>query len=239
MHELSPESALERLFEAGAATLTSERGPVEVTALAIVRDRLTGTAPRMEVAEGMQLEGRATDDDGEPWLVHLEIFATGIRSSTLADVKLRVVSVDPHPQRRRSVRVPSGGDARATAVHCLDIGDGTLFDVSMRDLSPEGVGFVTDARLSVGDRLILNIRRLSETITVDLRVVLVQPADHGRRRVGCSIIQMDGEDADRLERLTTLAAAPAAPAAPLVNLDSLRRASDDTGGWRDRLRRTR
>ena len=237
MQQFSHDLALERLFEAGAATLAGERGTIEVAALAIVRDTLTGTAPRMEVAEGMRLQGRATDDDGEPWLVDLEIVATGIRTSALADVKLRVVSVDPHPQRRRALRVPSGGEGRGTAVHCLDIADGHRFDVSLRDLSAQGAGFVTDARLAVGDRVIVSVRRLSNTITLDLRVVLVQPAEHGRRRVGCSIIEVDGDDPDVLQRMTAAPAPPATAAAPLVDLDSLRRSSDGSGGWRNRLRK--
>lgn len=239
VRRLSPESALERLFDAGAATLSSDRGSLEVTALSIVRDTLTGTAPRMEVAEGMLLAGRASGEDGEPWLVNLEIVSTGIRSSTLADVRLRVVSVDPHPQRRRAARVPSGGEARATAVHCRDIADGGRFDVSLRDLSAQGLGFVTDARLAVGDRLMVTMRRLSDTMTLDVRVVLVQPVEHGRRRVGCSIIAVEGDGAGRFAKLAAAEVTPAAPAPPPVDIDALRASSGEPGGWRDRLRRAR
>ncbi|HUZ83790.1 MAG TPA: PilZ domain-containing protein [Gaiellales bacterium] len=238
MQTLAPDVALERLFESGQAMLASDRHTVEVTALAIVRDTVAGIAPRLEVAEGMRLSGRITAADGEPWLITLEVASTGIRSTTLADVRLRVHTIEPHPRRRRFPRVPAGGDAHAVAVNCLDIADGLRIDVSLRDISLQGIGFTTDARLSAGDRIEVHIRRLSETVTADVRVVLVRAALHGRRRVGCSILHVEEEDAARLARMAAVDAAPAAASA--IDLASLRVGSDPApSGWRQRLPRAR
>ena len=236
MQTFSPQEALERLFEAGVATLQAGDRTVEVTALSIVRDTVSGTAPRLHVAEGMRLTGRAGDDDGEPWLVTLELLSTEIRSRELAGVRLRVVAVYPHPRRRRERRSATGGRAHADAVNCRDIPDGLRIGLALCDLSTHGVGFTTDARLAVGDRVTIHIRRIGEEIDADLRVVLVRPADHGRHRVGASIIEISAEHARRLAAMLAPAASALAPAA--LDLHALRAAESTAGGWSARLRRT-
>lgn len=236
MQRFSHHEALERLFEAGVATLQVDDRTVEVAALAIVRDTVLGTAPRLHVAGGMRLAGRAGDDDGEPWLVTLELVSTEIRSRELAGVRLRVVTVEPHPRRRRERRSATGGRAHAEAVNCRDVPDGLRIDLALCDLSPHGVGFTTDARLAAGDRVTIHIRRMAEVIDADLRVVLVRPADHGRHRVGASIIEISPEHAGRLAAMLAPQETSAAPA-PALDLTALRATEDRPAGWSARLRR--
>ena len=208
---------------------------VEVAALAIVRDSLTGTAPRLLVAEGMHLTGRTGDDRGEPWLVTLVVVSSEIKSRELAGVCLRVVTVAPHPHRRREQRSAVGGQAYAVAVNCRDVPDGLRIDLALCDLSTRGVGFTTDARLAVRDRVTIHIRRLADTVTADVRVVLVRGAEHGRCRVGASIIEISDDDADRLEAMLAPDDQPA-PAA--LDLGALRVVTEPSpAGWKAKLRR--
>lgn len=235
MQTLSPHGALEQLFESGVASLRTDGRTVDVTALAIVREVVRGAAPRLQVADGMRLTGRARGADGEPWLVTLEVVSTEIRSCELAAVRLAVVSVGPHSRRRREPRSAVGGRAHAEAANCRDVPDGHRIELSLCDLSAHGLGFTTDARLAVGDRVAIHIRRLTEWIDADLRVVLVRPGEQGRRRVGGSIIDIAPDHALRLAAM--LAPDPQSGSASPLDLAALRATGSPPGGWAARLRR--
>ena len=163
MDQPSPSEALEALFAGGSAVLESADGvPLPMTMELIRRDRALGTAPRLQIGSGM-LTGRANTPDGESWLVTLEIEMAQFRTAELADVSLRVVSVEPHPHRRRAHRVSMGGTARLEALSCQEVVDGDRVDAVMVDVSELGVGLTTDRLLRPGDRLWFNGRFFAET----------------------------------------------------------------------------
>jgi len=235
MDQPSPSEALEALFAGGSAVLESADGvPLPMTMELIRRDRALGTAPRLQIGSGM-LTGRANTPDGESWLVTLEIEMAQFRTAELADVSLRVVSVEPHPHRRRAHRVSMGGTARLEALSCQEVVDGDRVDAVMVDVSELGVGLTTDRLLRPGDRLWFNGRFFAETLECEIRVAGVREAGDGRRVYGCSFIDMDDATQERLGRIVRGERRPE----PAVGLDlqSLRESAEPARGRFGRMRR--
>jgi PilZ domain len=235
MQHPSPSEALEALFAGGRAVLESADGASLPMDMELIRkDRALGTAPRLRIGSGT-LTGRANTPDGESWLVTLEIEMAQFRTADLADVSLRVVSVEPHPHRRRARRVPMGGTAWLEALSCQEVVDGDRVDAVMVDVSELGVGLTTDRLLRPGDRLWFHGRFFAETLECEIRVAAVRESDDGRRVYGCSFIDMDDPSQERLGRIVRGERAPA-PAAQL-DLQSLRESAEPARGRFGRSKR--
>ncbi len=230
MDQPSPSEALEALFAGGSAVLESADGvPLPMTMELIRKDRALGTAPRLQIGSGM-LTGRANTPDGESWLVTLEIEMAQFRTAELA-----VVSIEPHPHRRRAHRVSMGGTARLEALSCQEVVDGDRVDAVMVDVSELGVGLTTDRLLRPGDRLWFHGRFFAETLECEIRVAGVREGGDGRRVYGCSFIDMDDATQDRLGRIVRGEHRP--ERAVGLDLQSLRESAEPARGRFGRIRR--
>jgi PilZ domain len=234
MEHPPPNEVLEALFAGGQAVLeTADGSSLPVSMELIRRDRALGTAPRLKVGSGM-LTGRANTDDGESWLVTLEIEMAQFRTAELADVSLRVVSVEPHPHRRRARRVSMGGTARLEALSCQEVVDGDQVNAVMVDVSELGVGLTTDRLLRPGDRLWFHGRFFADTMECEIRVAAVRESDDGQRVYGCSFIDLDDESQARLGRIVR-GERQASTAG--LDLRSLRESAEPTRGRFGRIKR--
>lgn len=234
MEQPSATEALEALFAGGKADLESADGATLPMTMELIRkDRALGTAPRLKIGSGT-LTGRANTPDGESWLVTLEIEMAQFRSAELADVSLRVISVEPHPHRRRAPRVPMGGSAWMQALSCQEVVDGDRVDAVMVDVSELGVGLTTDRLLRPGDRLFFHGRFFAETLDCELRVAAVRESQDGRRVYGCSFIDLDDEGQERLSQIVR-----GERPAPVAQLDlrSLRDSAEPSRGRFGRIRK--
>lgn len=234
MEQPSATEALEALFAGGTADLESADGATLPMTMELIRkDRALGTAPRLRIGSGT-LTGRANTPDGESWLVTLEIEMAQFRSAELADVSLRVISVEPHPHRRRAQRVSMGGSAWMQALSCQEVVDGDRVEAVMVDVSELGVGLTTDRLLRPGDRLHFHGRFFAETLDCEIRVAAVRESDDGRRVYGCSFIDLDDEGQQRLSRMVR--GERSAPVAQL-DLQSLRDSAEPNRGRFGRIRK--
>lgn len=234
MEQPSATEALEALFAGGKADLESADGATLPMTMELIRkDRALGTAPRLKVGSGT-LTGRANTPDGESWLVTLEIEMAQFRTAELADVSLRVISVEPHPHRRRAPRVPMGGSAWMQALSCQEVVDGDRVEAMMVDVSELGVGLTTDRLLRPGDRLYFHGRFFADTLDCEVRVAAVRESNDGRRVYGCSFIDLDDDGRARLGRIVR-----GERPAPVAQLDlrSLRDSAEPSRGRFGRIRK--
>ena len=66
------------------------------------------------------------------------------------------------------------------------------FDVRMMDVSPDGMAFITDRRLAIGDLLSVMATIDRKLIRMRARVLHVADAHYGRHRVGCEVTSIQG-----------------------------------------------
>lgn len=242
---LSRQQAISMLFSGLEATLESDAGAtVTVQPSGMAGDTVWVTAPRLQIAGGMNLRGRLIAADGEPWVIALVVDEADYQSHDLARVRLHAVEVLADESRRRNPRIPAGGLAWLAAVNCQHVVDGDRVDGTMIDLSREGVAFATNRVLRPGDRLTFHGRFFADQVDAEVRVTSVREANAaGRQIVGCAFIEIDADNQARVERLAS-GEQHHAPA-PVVSFDVSRlrvlasnEDKPDQGGWRNRFKRS-
>jgi hypothetical protein len=72
------------------------------------------------------------------------------------------------------------------------------FDVRMMDVSPDGMAFITDRRLAIGDLLSVMATIDRKLIRMRARVLHVADAHYGRHRVGCEVTSIQGSERAQL-----------------------------------------
>jgi PilZ domain len=236
METPSCSQALQALFAAGEVELTVPDGdPLVVLLLRVEDDVAWVLAPRLRVAGGRALQGRAYTSADESWLVSLAIESAEYASPELAQVCLRATAVAPHPQQRRAVRIPAGGSVWLEALTCQQVADGDRVEAVLVDLSPLGAAFTTDRVLRAGDQLRLHARVFSIPLDYVIRVASSRLTEDGRRLVGCAFLDMRADDAEAIERVAR--GEHAAPP-PQLDLQALRAAAaPESGGLLGRFRR--
>ena len=232
----TPPDALVAMFRGGETQLDVEGGePLPVRLTRIEDDTAWGLAPRLRVAAGHRLSGRANTDDGDSWLVFLAIETAEYASAELASIALRVTAVEPHPHRRRVARIPAGGAVWLEALSCQEVVDGDRVDGVMTDLSPLGVAFTTMRLLRTGDQLQFHGRVFQHPLDCTVRVASVRMTADGRRLAGCAFLDMAPADIDVLERIGR---GERVTPAPQLDLQSLRESAEaPSGGLLGRFRR--
>ena len=223
MHIPSCSEALRALFTAGELELVVPGGDaLPVRVLRVENDAAWVLAPRLRVAAGRQLNGRAYTSADESWLVSLAIESAEYASPELATVCLRATAVAPHPHQRRAVRIPAGGSVWLEALSCQEVADGDRVDAVLVDLSPLGAAFTTDRVLRSGDQLRLHGRVFAIALDCIIRVASSRLADDGRRLIGCAFLDMHPRDAEAIERV---ARGERATPPPQLDLQALREAA--------------
>jgi PilZ domain len=223
---------------------TATGDEIQIHPTATKGTRVWATAPRLQVAGGMELRARVVSPhDGRPWMLAFVIEDAQIHSADLAKIRLRATSVALDDTRRKNVRVPAGGVAWLTAVNCLDVVDGDRVDGTIVDLSRDGLAFATGRVLREGDRLILHARFFAQEVDAEVRVTSTRAALGGRILAGCRFIDIDRTNQARVDAI--IAAADTVPERRGTDLDlgALRAAvngpaRDEPGGWRGIFRRS-
>ena len=128
----------------------------------------------------MTLTGRVLGPDGRPWELHLHVDDASYHTPDLAIVQMHPTDIAVDASRRSAERVPIGGVAWLEAVNCQDVVDRDRVDGTLEDLSRTGVSFATSRVLRVGDRLIFHGRFFADSISGEVRVASVRPAQLAR-----------------------------------------------------------
>jgi hypothetical protein len=213
------------LVEASAIDVDTDRGEtIEIWTIASDGNLVTGSGPRLAVADGMAISCRLSHD-GRPIQVDAVIEQAEFRSQARASLVLRVVGVATHGYRRRTERLAVSSSASLRAVICDRVVSEEVVPVTLTDLSDAGCAMsLTDNRLREGDRMALTARFLEGELTADVRIVRVHEASPEVYSAGCYFIGVPGPAQAVLERVLARLAGHVRPA---TDLGALR---DDLGG---------
>jgi hypothetical protein len=174
------------LVDASAIEVTTDRDTsVEVWTISASGATIRASAPRLEVAEQMQVSTRHPVQ-GVPHVVTLVIEKAEVQSETRAALMLRIVSVQPDGYQRQSERHTLAATATLTAVVCGRVVPGEQVAASVTDLSETGAGLkTTDARPRPPDLMHLYCRFLEGAIDCDIRIMRAANEPGGTYRLGC------------------------------------------------------
>jgi hypothetical protein len=175
------------LVDASVVDMTTEAGrQVEVWTIASHATYVTASAPRLLVAEGMQLHCRLLVD-GLPHRVLLRVEHAFAKSESRAGIRLCVTEVIPDGMQRQSERLELRVAAELTALICDRIVPDDRVIGQVADLSATGIGIHTpDTRVRTGDVMRLHVRFLEGTVTTEVRVKRCTTGDQpGTIHVGC------------------------------------------------------
>src|SRR5712691_5618959 len=145
--EMLLEEVARLLVDASAIEVTTDRdSTVEVWTISASGATIRASAPRLEVAEQMQLSTRLPVE-GVDHVVTLVIEKADVQSETRAALTVRVVSVQADSYQRKSERYTLAAPATLTALVCGRVVPGEQVPASVADLSEKGAGIkTTDAR---------------------------------------------------------------------------------------------
>lgn len=204
------------LVEASAIDVETERGDtIELWTISNAGATVTGSAPRLLVAEGMQVTCRMAHG-GHPIEVRAVIDSAEYRSESRAAIVLQVVDVLAHGYRRRSERLSVSTAASLRALICERVVTDEVIPVHLTDLSEAGCSVTfTDSRPRSGDRMILTARFLEGEMTVDVRIVRTHSPRPDVYIAGCYFISASIDAQGVLQKVLSRLAGHARPAADL------------------------
>jgi len=186
--------AAELLVEASVIEVSTDRDTsVEVWTISCDGVHLRASAPRLQVAQDMELAARLSID-GLPHTVSLVIEQADAVSHARAALLLRVVSAAPAGYQRQSERIGLAAKATLTALICGRIVPNEQVPGQLTDLSESGVCFTTaDARPRAGDRMHVYCRFLEGAIDCDVRVARASSYPTGMIVLGCAFLDPSPE----------------------------------------------
>jgi hypothetical protein len=204
------------LVEASAIDVETERGDtIELWTISHEGATVTGSAPRLLVADGMQITCRLAHD-GHPIEVRAVIDAAEYRSESRASVVIQVVDVLAHGYRRRSERLSVNAAASLRALICERVVPDEIIPVTLTDLSEAGCSVtLTDSRPRSGDRMMLTARFLEGEMAVDVRIVRTHSPRPDVYIAGCYFISAGIEAQSVLGKVLSRLSGNARPVAAL------------------------
>ena len=206
-HELLSLAARALVDESAIDMTTADGRELEVWTISSDGPALRGSAPRLEVREGMRMECRLIID-GMPHRITVEVEQAEIQSQSRAALSLAIVDVAVDGQRRRSERLDVSVAANLTAMICDRLVPGEHLSGMLSDISEGGVAVsVPDLRPRDGDRLRMRARIFEGTIDCELRIVSVRPGDSGTQLLGCVFLEPSAETSRAVSALLVRLAA--------------------------------
>ena len=241
MSKPSLERAVELLSRTGSADFERDIGGVLTIGITrVFGSQLTGTADRMRIVGGMELQGRVVEV-GRRYRVTLVCERAVLETAYDARVRLRAVEVAEEGAEtivlatRQTLQRP----ARMTAIYCSDVVDGDVVDGTIIDLTRLGVTFQTTRLLRRGDRLFLRARFYAEPLETTVRVASTRTVN-GEVIAECAFQMPTRELAEMVERIGR--ARTDVPASAPLDIASVRRSLTvehvEEAPWRRLLRRS-
>src|SRR3954468_5730446 len=155
---------------------------------------LRGYAPTGSVRPDLQLLARLSDDERGRYEVEFEVVETFFHSTTEVLLHLAISGVTRRKARRASPRATVSVRASAYVKNCQTLPRDTALEARLVDVSATGLAFVSQQELSPGDLLRLGFPLAGRRMSVEVRVVRLDPAPYGRHRVGCEITEIRDDD---------------------------------------------
>jgi hypothetical protein len=190
------------LVDASAIEVTTDRGSsIEVWTISATGATIRASAPRLDVAEQMQLSTRLSLE-GVPHVVTLVIEKADVQSESRAALTIRVVSAQADSYQRQSERYTLAAPATLTALVCGRVVPGEQVSASVADLSETGAGIrTTDARPRAADLMHLYCRFIEGAIDSDIRIMRATNEPGGTYKIGCTFIDPPPATIDLVRRV--------------------------------------
>jgi len=209
-------------FPTTIGVFSAEGGVAEVVLADLDAGLLVGYAPQILMQKELIIVCPLRDAAGGGFDVSLKVEKAYFQSGDQTLLHLSVISIEHQPGHRRSKRARRTDRADVVVLYSDGLEAGTRFVARLADISEDGVAFVSELPLVVGDRVMLSIHVGARPITLEAQVVRDEAVAFGRHRIGCEVnaiaehdreavsaIAERGEDGDVAERRPDLVAARA------------------------------
>jgi PilZ domain len=209
-------------FPTTIGVFSAEGGVAEVVLADLDQGLLVGYAPQTLMQKELIIVCPLRDSGGGGFDVSLKVEKAYFQSGDQTLLHLSVVSIEHQPGHRRSKRARRTDRADVVVLYSGGLDAGTRMVGRLADISEDGVAFVSELPLSVGDRVMLSIHVGARPITLEAQVVRDEAVAFGRHRIGCEVnaiaehdreavsaIAENGDEGDVEERRPDLVAARA------------------------------
>lgn len=190
------------LVDASVIEVSTDRGTsVEVWTISCDGTHVRASAPRLQVAEQMQLTARLSIND-RPHTITLLIEEANVQSQARASLLLRVLSAQPAGYQRQSERIDLAATATLTALVCDRVVPNEQIPGQITDLSETGARITTlDTRPRSDDRMHLYSRFLEGAIDCDVRIMRASGEPDGINILGCAFLEPHSETTAVVQRV--------------------------------------
>jgi hypothetical protein len=172
---------------------------------AIEGDLIYAYGDRNHVRDGLTLEWRHRNTEGDGHNLQFTISRTFFQSGSELLLHLHVSAIEDHFASRTAARAPVSVPAYLHVLYGREIAPGEQLDIRLADVSRTGVSFITNRSFQPGDKLEISAELPRRLVRMEAQVITQIPAVYGRNRVGCEITDMleaDRHFIDELARLT-------------------------------------
>jgi PilZ domain len=178
--------------------LSDDGGSVTIELAGHDVEMLHALAPKSRVRLGLSLRLRTRNTEGRGYDVDMSVGELFFHSAGVAAVHLTVERVRRFNGNRATPRARVDDLAFVGVLYSSLPLEDPEFDVRMVDVSPDGMAFVTDKRLAVGDLLSVMATVDRKLIRMRARVLHVADAHYGRNRIGCEVTSIRGSERAQL-----------------------------------------
>ncbi|HSD03402.1 MAG TPA: PilZ domain-containing protein [Gaiellales bacterium] len=210
------------IFPTTIGVFSAEGGVAEVVLADLDQGLLVGYAPQILMQKDLIIVCPLRDAGGGGYDISLKVEKAYFQSGDQTLLHLSVVSIEHQPGHRRSKRARRTDQADIVVLYSKGLDAGTRMVGRLADISEDGVAFVSELPLAIGDRVMLSIHVGARPITLEAQVVRDETVAFGRHRIGCEVnaiaehdrkavtaIAASGEEGDVSERRPDLVAARA------------------------------
>ena len=176
------------IFPTTIGVFSAEGGVAEVVLADLDQGHLVGYAPQSLMQQDLIIVCPLRDAGGGGFDISLKVEKAYFQSGDQTLLHLSVVSIEHQAGHRRSKRARRTDQAEVVVLYSNDLEAGTRMAARLADISEDGVAFVSELPLSVGDRVMLSIHVGASAQT--RRSQRLAPAfldDRGRARSSASL----------------------------------------------------
>jgi PilZ domain-containing protein len=178
--------------------LSDDGGSITIELAGHDNEMLHALAPRSRVRLGLGLRLRTRTSEGRGYDVDTSVSELFFHSAGVAAVHLTVERVRRFNGNRATPRARVDDLAFVGVLYSSMPLEEPEFDVRMVDVSPDGMAFITDRRLAIGDLLSVMATIDRKLVRMRARVLHVADAHYGRHRIGCEVTSIQGSERAQL-----------------------------------------
>jgi len=188
-------------FPTTIGVFSAEGGVAEVVLADLDQGHLVGYAPQILMQKDLTIVCPLRDSGGGGFDVSLNVEKAYFQSGDQTLLHLSVLAIEHQPGHRRSRRARRTDQADIVVLYAAGLDSGTRMVARLADISEDGVAFVSELPLSVGDRVMLSIHVGARPITLEAQVVRDEAVAFGRHRIGCEVNAIADHDRDAVSAI--------------------------------------